>query len=105
MLQAVFRDEGYRVAVVGDGQAALEALAATRYDVVLSNVMMPRLDGCDLANAMHADPTLRHIPVILMSAAGARLVPRAPHAAYIPKPFDLGHLLAVVQGVLDVAAG
>ena len=104
LLQAIFRDEGYRVAVVEDGQAALEALAATRYDVVLSNVMMPRLDGCGLANAMHADPALQHIPLILMSAAGARLVPHISHAAFIPNPFDVGHLLTVVQGVLDVAA-
>ncbi len=104
LLLEIFRDEGYRVAVVGDGQAALEALAATRYDVVLSNVMMPRIDGCELANAMHANPTLRHIPVILMSAAGARLVSHVPHAAFIPKPFDLEHLLTVVQHVLGVAA-
>ena len=104
LLQAIFRDEGSRVAVVEDGQAALEALAATRYDVVLSNVMMPRLDGCGLANAMHADPALQHIPLILMSAAGARLALEVPQSAYVPQPFGLGHLLTVVERVLDTAA-
>jgi CheY-like chemotaxis protein len=100
LLVAVWEDEGYRVATAWDGRAALAVLSGQRYDVVLSNVMMPRMDGCELANAMHADPALRDIPVILMSAAGPRLLPQVPHAAFVPKPFDIAHLLAVVADVL-----
>ncbi len=101
LLAQVFSGEGYRVATAKDGREALEALAAEPYDIVLSNVMMPRLDGHELARAMHDDPALKGIPLILMSAAGPRLVPGVPHAAYLPKPFDLGHLLATVERVLE----
>jgi CheY-like chemotaxis protein len=100
LLVALLADEGYQVAAVPDGDAALAALAAGRYDLVLSNVTMPRLGGNELAQALRADPALRGIPLILMSAAGAHVVPPVPHAAYIPKPFDLGHLLATVARVL-----
>ncbi len=103
VLHAVLTDEGYRVETVGDGQEALEALAATRYDLVLSHVMMPRVDGHALARAMRADPALRGIPLILMSAAGPALVPEAPQAAFIPKPFDIGHVPGVVERVLESA--
>ncbi len=103
LLATVFIDEGYRVVAVPDGQAALAALAAEPYDVVLSNVMMPRLDGHALARAMQDDPALQGIPLLLMSAADSRLVPGAPHAAFIPKPFDLGDLLATVERVLATA--
>lgn len=89
LLALAFADEGYRVVAVPDGQAALEALAAAPYDVVLSNVMMPRLDGHALARAMHEDPALKGIPLILMSAVGPRLVPGVPHTFFLTKPFDL----------------
>ncbi|HEY8600043.1 MAG TPA: response regulator [Thermomicrobiales bacterium] len=100
LLAAVLADEGYRVATVPDGREALAALAAGRYDLVISDVMMPLVGGLELAQAMRADPTLGGIPLILMSAAGARVVPTVPHAAYLPKPFDLEHLLATVARVL-----
>jgi CheY-like chemotaxis protein len=104
LLAAVLADEGYRVTTVPDGQAALATLAAESHDLVVSNVMMPRLTGHELARALRADPALRGIPLILMSAAGAHLVPTAPHAAYIPKPFDLDDLLATVERVLASVA-
>ena len=103
MLQAVFTDESYQVTTVLDGQEGLEALMTSPVDLVLSNVAMPRLDGRGLARAMHAEPTLQHIPIILMSAAGATLVQSVPYTAFIPKPFDLGHMLAVVEEVLATA--
>jgi CheY-like chemotaxis protein len=102
LLQTLLVDEGYQVTTVRDGREGLEALAHEPYDLVLSNVAMPRLDGRELASAMHADPTLRTIPIILMSAAGATLLQGVPHAAFVPKPFDLGNILAVVEQVLTV---
>ncbi len=58
----------YDVEAVEDGQAALEAARASPPDLVLSDVMMPRLDGFGLLRALRADPDLRHIPVIHLSA-------------------------------------
>jgi len=98
LLASVFTDEGYRVAL------AKEALSATRCAVVLGNAMMPHLDGHALARAMCADPAFQGIPLILMSATGARLALEVPRSAYVPQPFGLGHLLTVVERVLDTAA-
>ena len=95
---------GHQVAVAGDGRAALRRLAEARYDLVLSDVMMPFLDGAGLAVAMRADPALRDIPLILMSAVHRSPALSVPHAAFLRKPFDLGQLLATVERVLDTDA-
>ena len=96
LLRALLEDEGYRVVVAGDGREALDRLAAQRPHLVLSDVMMPRLDGRGLACAMAADPEYRAIPLVLMSAAGRAQAAGVPHAAFLPKPFDLDALLATV---------
>ncbi|MGZ3291230.1 MAG: ATP-binding protein, partial [Xanthobacteraceae bacterium] len=59
---------GYRVEAVGDGEAALRAARARPPALVLSDVMMPKLDGFGLLAAMRADDGLKTIPVILLSA-------------------------------------
>ena len=56
------------VETVGDGLAALEAVAARRPDLVLTDVMMPELDGFGLLNALRADPSTAQLPVIMLSA-------------------------------------
>jgi len=58
----------YDVKVVGDGKAALDAIRTLRPDLVLSDVMMPRLDGFGLLRELRTDKDLRDIPVILLSA-------------------------------------
>ena len=97
--------EGYRVDVAGDGRAALARLAEEPYDLVLSDVMLPHLDGLALARAMGADPALRAIPLILMSAVHQPLDEDVRHAAFLAKPFDLTHLLGTVARVLGPEPG
>jgi len=81
----------YDVQAVGDGEAALEAARAHTPDLILSDVMMPKLDGYGLLQALRADPYLRDIPVILLSArAGeeSRIEGMAAGADdYLVKPF------------------
>jgi CheY-like chemotaxis protein len=101
LLQALLEDAGYRVVVAGDGRAALDQLAAQRPHLVLSDVMMPRLDGRALARAMAADPAYRAIPLVLMSAAARIRAEEVPHAAFLAKPFDLDALLATIARLLD----
>jgi CheY-like chemotaxis protein len=100
VLCSILEDEGYRVVGVGDGQAALDALAADRFDLILSDTMMPRLDGVGLARSLASDPTFREIPLILMSALKSSPAHEVPHAAFLPKPFDLYELLDTVDRVL-----
>ncbi len=100
LLALVLEAEGYRVVLAGDGRAALVRLVEDAYDLVLSDVMLPYLDGLALARAMHADPALRAIPLILMSAVHQPLDGVAAYAAFLPKPFDLDVLLATVARLL-----
>ena len=58
----------YEVEAVPDGQAALDAARARRPDLILTDVMMPRLDGFGLLQAIRTDGALRDVPVVLLSA-------------------------------------
>ena len=100
VVRAILEEEGYRVVAVGDGRAALAALAADRYNLVLSDMMMPHLDGIGLAQEMQARPEFRAIPLILMSAVKPARTQQVPHTAFIAKPFDLNELLNTVERAL-----
>jgi signal transduction histidine kinase len=96
--------EHYAVEVAADGQQALAAARARRPDLVISDVMMPNLDGFGLIREMRADPQLSTVPVILLSArAGeeARLE-GLHHGAdeYLAKPFTARELLVRTGSVL-----
>jgi PAS domain S-box-containing protein len=86
---------------VGDGQAALAAARRRRPDLILSDVMMPRLDGYGLLRELRGDPDLREVPVILLSArAGeeARIEGLGAGADdYLVKPFSARELVARVE--------
>ena len=96
----------YDVQAVGDGEAVLEAARAHPPDLILSDVMMPKLDGYGLLQALRADPYLRDIPVILLSArAGeeSRIEGIAAGADdYLVKPFSGNELLARVETALQL---
>ena len=98
----------WAVETVANGHDALEAMAAHRPDLVLSDVMMPVLDGFGLLAAVRADPALRELPVVLLSArAGeeARIEGLEAGATdYIVKPFAARELLARVEALLIAAA-
>ncbi|WP_203236261.1 ATP-binding protein [Methylobacterium crusticola] len=100
-------DRGYLVEAVADGRAALAAARRELPDLVLSDVMMPRLDGFGLLAALREDPALRGIPVILLSArAGeeARIEGLGAGADdYLIKPFSARELLARVETNLRLA--
>ena len=97
----------YQVTAVADGQAALERLQQVKPDLVLSDVMMPRLDGFELLAALRRDPALCDLPVILLSArAGeeARVEGLESGADdYLTKPFSAKELLARITSHLALA--
>jgi PAS domain S-box-containing protein len=99
--------QGYAVEAVGDGEAALAAARRELPDLVLSDVMMPRLDGFGLLRALRADPALRDRPVILLSArAGEEARVEGVDAGaddYLTKPFSARELLARVGANLAMA--
>jgi signal transduction histidine kinase len=97
----------YRVLLAADGQEALEIMAETLPDLVLSDVMMPHLDGLELLRALRADPRTRELPVVLLSArAGeeAKIEGLGGGADdYLIKPFAARELLARVSAHLALA--
>ena len=101
LIVAVLEDEGYEAIGAGSGSRALELLPDERPDLVLMDIMMPEMDGREALRRMRERPDLASIPVVMMSAAFApdRVGQRV--AAFLPKPFDLDHLLETVARILD----
>ena len=97
----------YEVRAAPDGVAALDVMTAWRPDLVLSDVMMPRLDGFGLLRAMRAEPRVAPIPVVLISArAGDESRVEGVEAGaddYLVKPFSARELLARVAANLQLA--
>lgn len=97
----------YAVTAVSDGQQALEAALASPPDLVLSDMMMPRLDGAGLLRALRADPRTARLPVILLSARAGQEASLAGLEAgaddYLVKPFAARELLARVRTHVQLA--
>ncbi len=95
LLSDLLEDEGYRVERAYDGIAALEQISRNPPDLIVADVMMPRLDGLSLADEITSRGL--DIPIILMSAA---VTPRTDHVAFIPKPFDIDAMLHLIERLL-----
>ncbi len=104
LLRINFEIEGFEVLSASDGEEGLRRARSERPDLVLSDIMMPRLDGLQLLSRLRADPATASLPVVLLSA-------KAQHAEveqgmamgaadYVTKPFDPLELLDRVNAVL-----
>jgi PAS domain S-box-containing protein len=98
--------ERYRIEAVPDGEAALAAARERPPDLILTDVMMPRLDGFGLLRELRADPHTSGLPVILLSArAGEESRVEGMEAGaddYLVKPFSARELLARVGALLQI---
>jgi signal transduction histidine kinase len=99
--------EQYEVETVADGQAALQAAHKNPPDLIVSDVMMPILDGFELLKLLRGEEETRTIPVVLLSArAGEESRVEGIEAGaddYLIKPFSARELLARVSGRLEIA--
>ncbi len=98
--------EGYEVLPVSDGQQALEQIEQKSPDVVLLDVMMPRMDGYELARRVRANSSTRFIPIIIQTAArgsdrDARRGAEVGALGYITDPTDLDLLRARARTLID----
>ena len=100
VLEAVLADEGYTVVTAGDGQAALEVLTQGVPDLVLMDVMMPRMDGPAAFRAMREHAHGDGLPVILMSAMAEPADIDPEITTFLRKPLDLEQMLALVSRLL-----
>jgi PAS domain S-box-containing protein len=101
LLRQELETEGYLVTEAKDGVAALESIKQTQPDLIITDVMMPRLDGFDLTAVLKTNSETANIPTIILSIVedqnrGFRLgVDR-----YLTKPIDIGSLLSNVETLL-----
>ncbi|MGW0425225.1 SpoIIE family protein phosphatase [Streptomyces sp. NPDC003015] len=106
-LTRILRGAGYHVQAVPDGQEALRAVRADAPDLVVSDVMMPRLDGLSLVRELRADPRTAAVPVLLLSArAGQEASIEGLQAGaddYLVKPFAAAELLARVRANVELS--
>jgi two-component system response regulator VicR len=104
MLGDVLEEAGYQVLLAKNGREALDALAVARPAVVVTDMMMPIMDGESLCRAMQADPVHQAIPIIATSAVPKALTAaECVFAAFVPKPFDIQLLLDTIAVVAKLA--
>src|SRR6516162_6303596 len=108
ILQMRLESRGYEVATAGDGAEALEKTRALQPDLLLLDIMMPKIDGIEVVKRLKADPRLPFIPVILVTAkADASDVIAGLESGgddYLTKPVDHAALSARVRAMLRIKA-
>ncbi len=108
MLADLLTDEGYEVVLAVDGLDALDCVREHRPALIVLDMLMPRMDGLDFAQAYHAMPR-PHAPIILLSAsqnhAGTQPAAQIGARIVINKPFDLARLLRAIDTVFNEQAG
>lgn len=105
-LEFLLRREGFEVLVASDGEEALARLRAEKPDLVLLDVMMPKMNGFDVCQALRADPELAGIRVLMLTAKGRETEVSKGLAlgadAYMTKPFSTKELVIQVRSLLGM---
>jgi CheY-like chemotaxis protein len=99
VIATLLEDEGYLVRHAKDGLEALDAINGNRIDLIVSDVVMPRLDGASFVRRLRRRGHLT--PVVLMSAVYADV--DLPGVRFVPKPFEIDRLLGTVASALGSA--
>jgi two-component system alkaline phosphatase synthesis response regulator PhoP len=96
--------EGYEVLTALDGEQALEKARAGHPDLIVLDIMMPKLDGYETCKLLKADPATKDIPVILLSAKGRNVDQKVGFEVgandYITKPFSPRKLVERINALL-----
>src|SRR5438270_7458960 len=96
--------EGYEVITALDGEQGLEKARSEHPDLIVLDIMMPRLDGYETCKMLKAGPETRHIPVILLSAKGRNVDQKVGFEVgaddYITKPFSPRKLVERINAIL-----
>ena len=103
-LEFLMQREGYEVATAADGEAALEALAAQKPDLVILDIMLPKMNGFDVCRRIRADPRWKGVRILILTARGRETeVSKGLGLGadlYVTKPFSTKELMAQVKGLL-----
>lgn len=104
ILKMVFKKEGYQVDLANDGLEGLKLLKAKHHDVVISDVMMPKMDGYKFCEEVRSDPAIQSTPIILITAKKETIdkITGLEKGAddYVTKPYNLIELRARILAML-----
>jgi CheY-like chemotaxis protein len=100
----VVEEMGHQVLCAMNGREALELVKDTPPDLVVSDVMMPYLNGLELCRALKSDRATAHIVVVLMSAVTADRGKGVGADGFVHKPFSLDEIEAAIDGGLAARA-
>ena len=96
--------EGYEVITALDGEQALEKARSEKPDLIVLDIMMPKLDGYETCKRLKADPETKDVPVILLSAKGRNVDQKVGFEVgaddYITKPFSPRKLVERINAIL-----
>jgi len=103
VLEIALRDAGYHVILAGDGQEGIEKLTKLNPDLVISDIMMPQMDGVETFQRIKEQLQDNGIPIFIMTALNRKpwfADLEAEGAVIIQKPFDIDQLLRLVKDML-----
>ena len=108
-LELLMKKEGYEVHTVDDGERAVQAAKALRPDLILLDIMMPKMDGYEVCQRIRSDALLKEVSIIMLTAKG-REVEREKGLAlgadhYITKPFSTRQVVMKVKEILAAKSG
>ena len=103
LLEALLEDDGHRVQTAMNGRHGLERIAEAKPDLVISDLMMPVMDGAGLLRAIRDNPDLRQTPFALMCALPELSIADriSGYDAFLRKPFKLAEITALVERLLE----
>ncbi len=105
-LEYLMKREGFEVAIVNDGEAALTAVGSLRPDLILLDIMLPKKDGFEVCQQIRANPQYHGIKVVMLTAKGRDTEVAKGLAlgadAYVTKPFSTKELVAQVRKLLGL---
>ena len=103
----VLKSQGYAVEPVSDGRDALERARSFVPNLIIMDIQLPNVSGLDLIEQAKADPTLRSIPVLAVTAYAGKgdeeRIRDAGADSYLAKPVSIGPFMAAVKGLVETA--
>lgn len=104
MISDILKDHGWKVTIARDGVEALEQLNKFSPDLVILDIVMPRMNGYELCRRIKSDPKTQNVPVIMCSSKGEEFDrywgTRQGADAYISKPFQPLELMGTIKQLL-----
>ncbi|MEA5508692.1 response regulator [Crocosphaera sp. UHCC 0190] len=104
MISGILKKNGWNVVVVGDGVEALESIQQSSPDLVVLDIVMPKMNGYEVCRRIKSDPKTQNVPVVMCSSKGEEFDRywgmKQGADAYIAKPFEDIELIGTIQQLL-----